>query len=251
MTRMPRLLIFCLLLVAGCGVKGDLRHQGTPDPLPPAAVRIAQQGDALLMQWRIPTGNQDGTPLTDLAGFRVDLYSYPPDRYCEECRDQETVATIRLEDPAPAIVRSGSVFFRHAELEPDRGYRYRITPFTASGRSGPSVALRQSTVVAPPAPVNTRAEELDRGIRLFWTIPDETQQAGELLGVNIYRSESGPLLDPVPVNSAPVKGNNFEDFGLKNGTTYRYGLRAVVRSGERVVESALGEIVAATPRAGL
>jgi hypothetical protein len=72
-----------------------------------------------------------------------------------------------------------------------------------------------------------------------------------LLGVNIYRKGPDGGFSPEPINRKPVTGNNFDDFALENDKTYQYGLRTVVKIEKATVESALSEIVTATPHSGL
>ena len=212
---------------------------------------LQQQGDMVQLSWGIPTSNQDGSRLTDLAGFRVDLYSYRPDQYCPECKDQETVATVLLDRPDPAIILGSTVYLRVRHPGPDMGARYRIYPFTDSGKSGPFVETRQVFLKSPMAPVDIKATAIDRGVNLLWTLPEGIQESGVLLGINIYRGASYTNLNPGPINPRPVEGNNYDDFGLDNDKRYHYGLRTVVKSGETVVESAMSEIVEATPAGGL
>lgn len=240
-----------LLFLTACGVKGDLQLKGEPSPQPPAAFTLKQQGDEMLLSWNPPTLNQDGSPLTDLTGFRIDLYTYHPDRFCQECRDQETIASIRVVNPAPAFIKNNTIYYRDSGLDLESGYRYRVYPFTDSGQVGPTAEARRTMLPPPAAPEATRAEELDRGIRLFWNLPDNIQEYGELLGVNIYQGESNTAFDPDPVNVEPVKGNNFDHFGLNNGTTYHYALRSVILADKQVVESALSPVIEATPESGL
>lgn len=251
MIRLIPLLLCCLLGATGCGVKGSLQPKGKPEPGPAQELTLRQQGDSLLLRWDLPTRNQDGTPLGDLAGFRVNLYSYEPGQYCPECRDQRTIAFIAIDNPAPAEIVDGTVYFRTTDFRFGQGVRYRIIPVSRSGRTGPAVEQIRVVRMPPPAPVSIETEQLDRGIKLFWRLHESTLDSGELLGVNIYRGEAERALSRTPLNQQPLKGNNYDDFGLTNGTTYRYGLRTVVRVADTVIESALSEIVTATPQAGL
>ena len=240
-----------LTLPAACGVKGDLQPKGKPDPQPATNLEIRQQADTVLLNWDIPTKNQDDTELTDLAGFRIGVYSYQPESFCAECRDQEVLATIEVDNPYPARVFGRTYYLRSAAISTERGFRYRVVPFTESGKLAPPADIRLTIWQAPAAPVNVKVEQLDRGAKLFWALSGDIQQSGELVGVNIYRGLAKEALDPEPINPAPVKGNNYDDFSLTNGITYQYGIRSVVSIDGSIVESALSTIVTATPQAGL
>jgi hypothetical protein len=245
------IIISSLLMLTACGVKGDLQPKGKPEPQPATNLNVRQQGDSVLLNWDKPTRNQDGSELTDLAGFRIGLYSYAPENYCPECKDQNILATVDVETPHPARVFGRTYYFRSTAIRTGRGFRYQIVPYTESGKNAPPAGVRLTVNPAPAAPVKIRAEALDRGVKLYWTLPGETQTVGEVLGVNIYRGDSGEGLAPEPINLQPVKGNNYDDFGLANDTTYQYGIRSVVKANETFIESALSEIHSATPQPGL
>jgi len=240
-----------LLPLTACGVKGDLQPKGKPDPLPVTNLEVRQQAGTVLLNWDMPNRNQDGTDLTDLAGFRVGVYTYAPDSFCQECRDQEVLETIEVANPYPARILGRTVYLRSADISPERGFRYRVIPMTTAGKLAPPKDIRLTVKPAPAAPASVKIEQLDRGAKLFWTLPGDIQQVGELLGVNIYRGLDKEALAPEPINQAPVKGNNYDDFSLTNGITYQFGIRTVINIDGAVVESALSEIVKATPKPGL
>ncbi|HZE21576.1 MAG TPA: hypothetical protein VE082_05940, partial [Desulfobaccales bacterium] len=64
-------LIGLLLLAGGCGKK---MSPYAPDQVLPAPVRdftLTQDGDALLLTWRLPRENLLGQPLTQVSGCQV------------------------------------------------------------------------------------------------------------------------------------------------------------------------------------
>jgi len=251
MRSLLALIALGLLMLTACGVKGDLQPKGKPEPQPAARLAVRQQANSVLLNWDMPTRNQDGTDLTDLAGFRIGVYSYEPESFCAECRDQEILETIEIDNPYPARVIGRTFYLRSVAISPERGFRYRIIPFTESGKQAPPADIRLLIRPAPAAPASVKIEQLDRGAKLFWTLPGDIQQVGELLGVNIYRGLDKEALAPEPINQAPVKGNNYDDFSLTNGITYQFGIRTVINIDGAIVESALSEIVKATPKSGL
>lgn len=247
--QLAGVLLFALL--CACGVKGNLKPIGISEPEAPAWLEIRQQGTSALLQWPLPTANLDGSPLTDLVGFRVARYNYAPEQYCSECLDQETVATVDLAAPVDAIIRGGVVSLRLVHEGPGSGNRYRVYPLTAANGSGHHTEARLVMSSAPPQPLEVMISPLDRGASLAWRFADADPQEGEFLGVNIYRGAAIGPLSSEPLNDVPVTGTTFDDFGIDNDTGYRYGLRSVIRIDGGTVESELSEIVTVTPRAGL
>lgn len=243
--------ILLLIFLAACGVKGSLRPIGTSEPVAPAWLELKQQGDAVLLRWERPQRNQDGSPLTDLTGFRVGRYNYEPEQFCAECLDQETVTTIDLDAPGTAITSGDDISLRLPHAGPGSGNRYRIYPLTGDGGVGPYAEASLVMKTAPPQPLEIRGTPLDRGARLSWQPANLDMGNTEVIGVNIYRGTSDGPLAIEPLNDTPVSDSNFDNFGLENGVTYRFGLRSVIRIDGVGVESILSEIVTVTPQAGL
>jgi hypothetical protein len=80
--------------------------------------------------WDVPTTNADGSPLTDLAGFRV-RYGTASQNYTEELEvNDATTESLLIEDLAPAT------------------YFFVVTAFDRSENES-AVSLEVSKVVAP------------------------------------------------------------------------------------------------------
>lgn len=238
-----------LMALSGCGVKGALVKKGEPLPAAPGAVQLQQQGGDALLSWAIPTLNQDGSALLDLQRFTITRLPYRPGDYCDECRDSGSDAIqIHLERPEPAARIGDRLYLRDPGLPLDSGYRYTITPFTAGDKAGASATAHRVLSTPPPAPTELRVTLHDRSVRIDWTLPPLPTDAGEWLGVNVYRATGATKLPPTPVNSEPVTGSHYDDFNLVNGQEYRYALRGVIRIDDRVIESDVSGQVSATPR---
>ena len=53
MIRLITLICMTLLFLSACGVKGDLRLKGKPEPQPPAELTLQQQGNEILLRWEM------------------------------------------------------------------------------------------------------------------------------------------------------------------------------------------------------
>jgi hypothetical protein len=242
------LLLFSLLVA--CGLKGPLKPLREPLPTAPAGFSLQQKGARILLSWGIPHQNQDGSPLTDLAGFRVYKMHYNPAEDCPECRD--TSVLLREVDPdylRGAIQLGNRLFLWDADLTEGLGYRYRVVPYTRSGFDGASAVAMRIFLPPPTAPTGVSAQPLDHQVRLTWTPPLELSPE-TLVGYNVYRRSADGSFSPEPLNPALLKKARFEDFTVRNGVAYHYAVRSVAREQKETVESALSAEVAATPRRG-
>lgn len=236
------------LLLSGCGIKGPLQPKGPNQPSAVIGLGLAQQGEELVLSWQLPTSNQDGSELTNLAGFEVYRLTYRPEDYCEECRDPEVpLLRIDLAYPDPALRSGNTLTWRDRAVAIGNGYRYKVVPVTRDESPGAAARVHRRVLPPPPAPTDFVAAPLDRGARLSWKMPSGLDDAYQWLGVQVYRASGEMPLQPI-TGGARTDGR-YDDFGLQNDQPYRYGLRSVVGSGELVVESALSELLTVTPDA--
>lgn len=249
MVRRSLLLLLVLLVgLSACGRKGPVRPLLKSLPAPPPGLSVRQEGARLLVSWSIPATNIDGSPLTDLQGFRLYRIEFEPGRECPECRDPAVPrADIDLDFPRGVIRQGDRFYFWDEDVRSGSGYRYHIKGVTRQGREGEGTQVSRNVHPAPAPPLAPGAVALDRLVRLAWTAPLKSPVGSTLLGYNVYRwgdDEPPPFL---PLNSDIVTVARFEDFGLINGTTYHYVVRTVVQIGSEVVESGASETVSATP----
>jgi len=249
MTRLTARLCL-LLLLTGCGIKGPLQPKSVALPAAVGELQLLQQGEELVLLWRAPTANQDGSTLTDLAGFNIYRLSYLPEDYCDECRDpQFPVASLVVDDPNTLRGADGSFRWRDHYVAVGSGYRYTVLAMTTGDLAGAATKIHRVVLPPPPSPAAFSAIPLDRGARLNWTRPAELDPAAEWLGVQVYRgSDDGPL-QPLPGEAR--LDDHYDDFGLENGQSYRYGLRSVVRINGQPIASDMGEVITVVPDAGL
>jgi predicted small lipoprotein YifL len=245
------LLLFLITTATGCGRKGPVRPALLPLPAAPENIALQQRGDSLLLAWELPARNQDGSPLTDLQGFRVLRMRFAAGKDCPECRDTSTLLQeIDLEYLRQARRIGNRLYLRDGDLQPGFGYRYRIVPFTRAGHEGEAATIQGSYLSPPPAPTGLVASGLDRMARLQWQGVAEERPEAETLGYRVYRRLDDQLFPPQSVNRQPLIEPLFDDFGLENGRLYHYSVTTVVRIGDLTMESALSESAAAVPEAG-
>jgi hypothetical protein len=247
-------LIFLMLLVtaaslAGCGKKGPVRPLNQPVPTAPEEFVLRQQGSQMLLTWTLPMHKEDGSPLTDLSGFRIYRGLYDAVDECPTCLEpRELWRVIDLEYPRD-VQRVGDRFFlTDPDLTIGQGYQYRIIPFNRWGQDGLPALSRQALGEAPPAPVGVSAESRSGRLVVTWQ-PVTALPAGlEMVGYKVYRRRPGGAFPPAPRNLQPLSGFSFEDRDFEGGKTYLYAVRTVVRQGDRIIESALSELAAVTSR---
>lgn len=245
------LLLTTLLLLglAGCGHKGPVRPRRQPLPAAPEHLLLRQQGTQMLISWTMPERNQDGTELTDLAGFKVMRMDYDPAEDCPDCRDtSELLRQVDLQYLRNVQRRDGRFFLADPGLEPGRGYQYRIIPYNRWGQDGTPISGRQVLSLIPPAPQALQAQAAGGSLRLNWQAPQERPGDMELMGYNVYRRRPGRPFAVAPLNPRPVTETTYEDRSFQSGRTYLYAVRAVVRYQQHEVESRLSKAVIATPR---
>lgn len=238
-------LILFLLILPACGHKGPVRPLEVRLPAAPEVFEITQRGETFLLGWTIPTVNQDGSPLTDLDGFRVYRMRYLPQDDCPECRDTSALWREIDLDYLRDVRRIGNrLFMADADLQIGYAYRYRVVPVTTRRRPGAAAVAQRPFVLPPSPPAHVSASGHNRMVRLRWSPPAD---ASEIVGYNIYRQSEAEPSPFLPVNPAPIDALSHEDFGLTNQATYHYHVRTVVGHGSQRVESPPSESVGAVP----
>ncbi len=244
------LCLFLLALLPGCGSKGPVRPLAQPLPAAPSEISLHQQGDGLLLSWALPRHNQDGSELTNLAGFRVYRRPFVPGEECPDCRNDAPLwRLVELDYLRHAQRRNDRLFLLDSNLQAGQGYYYKVVPFNRWGQDGPAIEHRQVLATPPPAPAGLAAERRNGRLRLSWQTPTLSQDM-ELLGYHIYRRRPGYAFVAAPRNDKLLSEPSFVDSGFEPGRTYIYAVRTLVRQNGEVRESALSDTLVITPRSG-
>lgn len=238
------LVIFMVLLLAGCGKKGNLVPPEALLPAPVADLKVEQQGERFVVSWSRPAREEGGGALRDLAGFRLFRRELlPPGADCEECPDAyRLVATVDLQYPQGVTARDGRFFFQDDEPAAGKSYRYKVVSLKKDGTISRASNRAGKKKESPPLPPTVRAVSSPTGIQLEWKAP--AVPAGERIeGYNVYRRRGAEGAYGTPLNGTPLREAAFEDTRLERGARYRYAVRTVaVVEGETVESDLSGEV---------
>jgi hypothetical protein len=232
---LPRYLLFGLiglLLLAGCGKK---LTPYAPDQVLPAPVRdfhLTQEGDALVLAWRLPRENLLGQPLTQVQGcqvYRAVLRGVSPAALMSS--DFALYADIDLAYPKRGEVRGESLRLQDRDLLPDHRYYYRVAAYGPDGHLGGwSRTLSHAWGWLPRAPGELKAVPGDKVVSLAWSPVTKLQNGApirDLAGYLVYRlSGQWPWIQVTP---APVRQDKFQDVAVLNNVDYTYKVVAVRR----------------------
>ncbi|MGD0229244.1 MAG: hypothetical protein ABSC19_02650 [Syntrophorhabdales bacterium] len=222
------------LLLVACGKKGPPMPKGLPVPTTISDLRGDVKDGLLFISFTIPTRNRDGTPVKDLAGFRIVKSCGPCGGAFEPWKD------IRLTDRQGYTIRNGRLYTYDNDLRAGVADGYRAYPYTSKGVQMDGSNVFSITWQNPPSPPKVlEPKEEESSIILSWERTDD-------LLYNVYRWDNAvyPLF---PLNPAPLAASQFTDSGLQNGKTYRYEVRSVKMEGTVSFEGQ-GAAISATPR---
>ncbi len=207
-------LSLAFLALVACGKKAPPVPKGLPVPTTISDLRGDVKDGVLFVSFTIPTKNRDGTPVKDLAGFRIV-------KSCGACGGKFAAwKDIRLSDKKGYTIRDGRLYTYDNDLIPGVAYGYRVYPYTTKGIQMDGSNVFSLTWREPPAkPTGLAARGEDAKIVLSWERSDE-------LSYNVYRWE-GDVYPLFPLNPAPLAASEFANEGLENGKTYKYEVRAV------------------------
>lgn len=246
-----QILFLVLLILAACGKKGPVRPLEAHLPNAPGSVELVQSGDELLLSWKLPDRNQDGTPLA--APPTIDIYRmlFDPNDSCPECRDRSTLLySIDPELPEPAQIDGDRYLLRERKVSAGQGYHYRLVPVDRNGQAGEPLVKRIAFLAPPAAPEGLRVTPHDRSTVLDWE-PLQPAAGFELVGYHVYRRDTDAGQPLQRLTKRALAESSYNDYNLANGKSYDYQLRALLKKDDRLLESLPTAIVSATPEAEL
>ena len=190
-------------LLAACGVKQPPIPPSELLPKPPSKLEARVREGCVSLSWPEPI--------------------HPPARY------QVLRRTAAESAPAPlAELPAASRDFTDCSVPPGPAAVYQVRSLDAKGKAGlPSPELKIIFPPPPPPPSGLKIEPGDGFAQLCWTNP---RPPAAPLGFRVYQApETGPYAN-ASRNPDPVAGPCWVDGNLSNGTTYRYQVRAVVKT---------------------
>ena len=246
------LILFLFLSTQGCGKKLPPVAPESVVPEPVKESRVISREGGLFIRFTKPSKNVDGSKLTDLAGFKV-MRRAVDEKGCKGCPERfPVVYDIDLSYPKGAIIDGDTISYQDKELEPGTKYEYKIVAYNKDGYEGPEAPRVTFTLGIPPnKPKELAGKAGDKAADISWSPPDSLLDGSplkEVSGYNIYRREEGGKLTADPLNPAIIKQTNFSDFGLVNGRTYYYTVRALIQVNESLLEGPSSDEIAVTPK---
>lgn len=219
-------------LFTACGRKGDPK---VPVRYVPGAVEeliAIPKENTVLLRWKFPEKNEDGSPIKDLAGFvilRADI--------SESVYEYKKVSSIDLDKPEPSIIKENMVVYvdKGDDLSPrglsyGKTYGYMILSVNKSKILSKERVSKITLSVPPSIPGSFRATPGEGTATLSWTPPLKRIDGSELTdlkGYNIYRSKEKGIYGDRPINAGLIVSLTFRDQGLENNIAYYYIIKAV------------------------
>ncbi|MBA4393447.1 MAG: hypothetical protein C0407_07825 [Desulfobacca sp.] len=202
--------------------------------LPKAVDSLSAQvkGKSLVVSWMIPTQQTDGSPLTDLKGFKFLKGEWATRDFCPTCPDQfQETKWIDLKGPQmpDLTIESDRVELVFSKLQPGLTYSFQVTALTKKeSTSQPSKTLRVAWELPLMAPSKLAAKPQDQGLEISWEPPhslvDGSLPQG-LIGYSLYRRMGkGPW---VKVTPDPIKSLKYLDDALQEAASYTYQIKAL------------------------
>jgi hypothetical protein len=233
---------FLMISLLACGKKANpvIPVKVSPKGVEDLGYQIKEK--SLIISWSIPGQNTDGSPLTDLKGFKVLSGEWPTKDFCATCPDQfQETLWFDLKGPQLPDLRidQDQVQLTFTRLHPGHTYFFQVTGVTKKEvNSQPSKTLRISweLPLKPPSAIQMKSEP--RGLVISWhpspSLIDGSAPEG-LTGYALERKmEKGPWQK---VNREPIPTTSYIDSGLQEGGHYSYRLKALRLIQDNLLES--------------
>lgn len=241
-----------LILSWGCGLKSKPLPPEMVIPGTPTGLRAEVEAQGVKVSCAVPERNTDGSALTDLEAVEFQR-GVPSQEDCPTCplnfvNVGEAPYKYSPGEPMP----KGRLSFLDPLDKPGL-YRYRAVARNSRGERSKPSGSTQIYWDLPPAKVEAlKVVAGDQKVELQWS--QVTRAAnGSLLAPDevmyeIFRKKEGGGFGVAPLNPSPIAQNSYLDTAVQNQVAYAYKVRAVRRTGERLVPGAFSEPVEAIPQ---
>ena len=233
-------ILVTMLLLAGCGVKGNPVPLGLVVPEAPQSLGAKVTSDGVRLQWRLPMRNTDGSPLYDLAMFDIWRAGRGPED-CPGCRP-EFIKISEIVYDSPEAAQEGESVVTYLDIRPEPGnYLYRGVAVNQRGQAGkPSRSIGIYWNTPPEMVIGLRSMPGVETVRLQWE-PVTRLTDGEPLDGAVYeiaRSIEGMESVYTPITPKPISAPRYTDDTFEKGRTYVYWVRALRPVDGRLVPGA-------------
>ncbi|MBI3008106.1 MAG: fibronectin type III domain-containing protein [Candidatus Omnitrophica bacterium] len=189
-------------------------------PSPPPGLTATGGNTIVDLSWTAPTINQDGSTLTDLAGYNV--YRSISSEGTFTKINTSTVTVLSFQDTG----RTNGTTYYYKVTAIDTATTANESNFSGVVSATPQV---RGSAASPAVPANPAAIGRNTIVDLNWTTPSVNQDGSpltDLAGYNIYR-RTGSSGVYEKINSSVNTAATFQDTSRTNGTTYFYKITAV------------------------
>ncbi len=238
-----------LLLLALSAVQCGLKAPPVPYPLakPVAITDFAAiaRGTNIMLLWKIPDKNTDGSILKDIKGFNLVRAAIPISAAGTD--QKEVYQQWRYE------YKPGEQYMSVHDTDVHPGFQYTYLVFTVTRNDVVSDASSSVTVdwtkpYLPPTDI--RAQSGSHFVDLSWS-PPRTYIDGSpihtMIYYNIYRSLKMGDFPLSPINPALISGTTYIDGDLQDNIPYFYEVTSVSKVGATAVESVPSSEIIAVP----
>jgi hypothetical protein len=219
------------VVTEGVTAKSEPSNLATLVPLPvavaPQSVVAKAQPEGVVVTWAEPKQSVGGQGDPVVSGYNI--YRTAPGEEISELSTPINTAPIK-----GAMYTDTPGYGEH---------EYRVAAVAMSGppllQSDLSGAARVTfkDLVPPPVPANLNALVETKLVRLLW----DPVSAPDLAGYYVYRWEREARLKLCC--PTPLAGENFTDISMQLGTTYRYEVTSVDKSGNESAPSKPAEVI--------
>lgn len=231
-----------LLLLPGCGRRGDPKPAPRAIPRAVSDLEVSQRGSELLIRFSYPTTTVSGLPVRELEALVVEVVRWTPEVSLENLPDakwkERAEVALQLDGrELRAAVVGGKIAVRWqlpgTEFEAGLGLAVRTRmPGGEWSALSNRVSIRPRT--PPPAPVWFETALEPDGVRLRWALPAGAERAG----LRLYRRLSQESNYGSPIVELPAGSVEHLDRGVEPGQRYVYALTSL-DPGPPPVESSL------------